>query len=282
MWNFFQELCSEVIFSICLILHFINVRLFPNTSLFVEENNIFNQIWPLFKKKKLYFPLFKKYRVIFWLQIFKNNSCFKVTKECKLGSGAEVDLLDIENHLDASMDLRWPSKVASQVARHDSTMMQLQVCTDHTQGHTGNNNICMQYWKCIVLGCDASEKSLGIQVHNLSSKIQKTEIFFLDVVCTSKVVVNPSPQQVPKVYLCHFILNSCPLQRSKDHTRSLTTSSKDHHLLQIFFQSYTFRLNLHDSWRHNSTLSLSIQKRAFQASQTIPFIVFFELRGLQW
>ncbi|XP_063859838.1 uncharacterized protein LOC135100657 isoform X2 [Scylla paramamosain] len=54
---------------------------------------------------------------------------YQVTKECKLGSGAEVDLLNVENKLDASLDLRWPSKVASQVARHDSTMMHLQTDT---------------------------------------------------------------------------------------------------------------------------------------------------------
>lgn len=51
-----------------------------------------------------------------------------------MGSGTEVDLLDVENKLDASLDLRWPSKVASQVARHDSTMMQLQVCSQHRKG----------------------------------------------------------------------------------------------------------------------------------------------------
>lgn len=52
---------------------------------------------------------------------------FQVTKECKLGSRTEVDLVEVENKLDASLDLRWPSKVASQVARHDTTMTQFQV-----------------------------------------------------------------------------------------------------------------------------------------------------------
>ncbi|MPC39177.1 hypothetical protein E2C01_032702 [Portunus trituberculatus] len=58
---------------------------------------------------------------------------YQITKECKLGNGAEVDLMDVENKLDASLDLRWSSKVASQVARHDSTMMQLQVCSYHRE-----------------------------------------------------------------------------------------------------------------------------------------------------
>ncbi|XP_050719269.1 uncharacterized protein LOC126999979 isoform X2 [Eriocheir sinensis] len=54
------------------------------------------------------------------------KNSYQVTKECKLGSRTEVDLVEVENKLDASLDLRWPSKVASQVARHDTTMTQFQ------------------------------------------------------------------------------------------------------------------------------------------------------------
>ncbi|XP_042892310.1 uncharacterized protein LOC122266583 [Penaeus japonicus] len=54
-----------------------------------------------------------------------HNTC-QVSRECKLGVGAEADLTAVEDKLAASLDLRWPGKIASQQARHIATMKQLQ------------------------------------------------------------------------------------------------------------------------------------------------------------
>ncbi|XP_042879888.1 uncharacterized protein LOC122258165 [Penaeus japonicus] len=54
-----------------------------------------------------------------------HNTC-QVSRECKLGVGAEADLTAVEDKLAASLDLRWPGKIASQQARHVATMKQLQ------------------------------------------------------------------------------------------------------------------------------------------------------------
>ncbi|KAG7171595.1 hypothetical protein Hamer_G014732 [Homarus americanus] len=51
---------------------------------------------------------------------------YQVTKACKLGMGAEVDMGIVQDKLGTSLDLRWPGKVASQMTRHDTTMNQLQ------------------------------------------------------------------------------------------------------------------------------------------------------------
>ncbi|KAK3883634.1 hypothetical protein Pcinc_012044, partial [Petrolisthes cinctipes] len=51
---------------------------------------------------------------------------YQVTKECKLGAGSESDLSAVAGQLATSLDLRWPSKVSSQVTRHNTTMTRLQ------------------------------------------------------------------------------------------------------------------------------------------------------------
>ncbi|XP_047474425.1 uncharacterized protein LOC125028883 isoform X2 [Penaeus chinensis] len=53
------------------------------------------------------------------------NTC-QVSRECKLGVGAEADLTAVEEKLAASLDLRWPGKIANQQSRHIANMKQLQ------------------------------------------------------------------------------------------------------------------------------------------------------------
>nr|XP_027236226.1 uncharacterized protein LOC113827530 [Penaeus vannamei] len=53
------------------------------------------------------------------------NTC-QVSRECKLGVGAEADLSAVEEKLTASLDLRWPGKIANQQSRHVANMKQLQ------------------------------------------------------------------------------------------------------------------------------------------------------------
>ena len=53
--------------------------------------------------------------------------------------------------------------------------------------------MCFVRWRQVVgsLGIHLNWKCNVIQVHNLLSKILKTKIFFQDVICTSKLAVNP-------------------------------------------------------------------------------------------
>nr|XP_045592798.1 cilia- and flagella-associated protein 44-like [Procambarus clarkii] len=51
---------------------------------------------------------------------------YQVTKGCKLGPGGEADMGIVQEKLGTSLDMRWQSKVASQMTRHDTTMTQLQ------------------------------------------------------------------------------------------------------------------------------------------------------------
>ncbi|XP_071532604.1 uncharacterized protein [Panulirus ornatus] len=55
---------------------------------------------------------------------------YQVTKECKLGVGAEADLGVVQDDLRTSLDLRWPGKVVNQMTRHDTTMTRLKADID--------------------------------------------------------------------------------------------------------------------------------------------------------
>ncbi|KAK7078219.1 hypothetical protein SK128_023520 [Halocaridina rubra] len=54
------------------------------------------------------------------------QQAYQITRECKLGLGADANLEEIKGKLETGLDLRWPGKVASQLTRHDANVSQLQ------------------------------------------------------------------------------------------------------------------------------------------------------------